>query len=110
MSSGFACSSSAATRLPFSMISFEDFQQHDAAEPHAAARVGAAADLDDVGVAGDEPHLVDRHAEPFVEQLREARLVALAVRDGADDDIDLAFRHARSISARSRGMPVAVST
>ena len=35
---------------------------------------------------------VDRHAEPFVDELREAGLVALALRQGADHDLDDAFR------------------
>ncbi len=38
--------------------------------------------------SGDDPHFLERHAEPFVDQLREARLVALTVRHRADDDVD----------------------
>ena len=34
----------------------------------------------------------DRHAEPFGDQLREARLVALALRGDADDEFDDALR------------------
>ncbi len=32
---------------------------HEARKPHAAARMGAAAEFHDVGVAGDQPHAVD---------------------------------------------------
>ena len=40
--------------------------EHDTAEPHAAAGMGAAADFDNIGVAGEQAYLVDRHAEPLV--------------------------------------------
>ena len=70
------------------------FLDDDGAEPHAAAGMRAAADRDPVGVAGDEAHALDRHAEPFGDELREARLVALALRDDADDELDEAVgRH-----------------
>ena len=49
------------------------------------------AESDPVGVAGDEPHAILRHAEPFADQLRKAGLVALAARHRADDDLDRAF-------------------
>ena len=85
------------------------FLDDDAAEPHAAAGMRAAADRDAVGVAGDEAHAVDRHAEPFGDQLGEARLVALALRHGADHQLDDAVGLHRDLG-RSRGTPVAVST
>src|ERR1700719_5278527 len=64
------------------------FLDDDGAEPHAAAGVGAAADGDAIGIAGDEAHAVDRHAKPFDDQLGKARLVALALRGDADDQFD----------------------
>src|SRR5438552_15691392 len=51
------------------------------------------------GVAGDESHAVGPHAEPFVEQLRKARLVALAARQGADDHLVDTFRAHRNLGA-----------
>ncbi len=70
----------------------------------------AAADRDPVGVAGDEAHAVERHAEPFGDQLRERRLVALALRHGADEDLDLAlgqYRHLGLLARRAgRGVDI----
>ena len=47
----------------------------------------AAADLHNVGVAGNQPHAVKRHAQPLGNQLREAGFVALAVGDGAENHV-----------------------
>ena len=55
----------------------------------------AAADRHDVGVALHELDLLERHAEPLADALREARLVPLPARQRADRDLDLAFRLAR---------------
>ncbi len=71
-------------------------------EPHAAAGMRAAADRDEVGIAGDEAHALDRHAEPFVDELREARLVALALRHDADDEIDKAVGRHRDLGLLAR--------
>src|SRR5205823_14913534 len=60
----------------------------DAAEAERAAGMRAAADRDAIGVARHELHRVDRHAEPFGDQLRKARLVALPLGCRADDDLD----------------------
>ncbi len=57
----------------------------------------AGADRDAFGVASDEPHAIGPHREPFAEQLRKARLVALAARQGADDHLDNAFRAHRNL-------------
>src|SRR6202043_1682783 len=65
--------------------------ENDAAEPHAAAGMGAAADFDDVGVTGEQTYLVDGDTEPLVEQLSETRLVPLSIRYRADNDIDAAI-------------------
>src|SRR5205814_1670368 len=65
-------------------------EHDDAAEPERPAGMRAAADRDALGVAGHEPDAVDRHAEPLGDQLCEARLVPLALRYGADDDLDRA--------------------
>src|ERR1700731_1127786 len=53
--------------------------------------MGAAADGNAIGVAGDEAHAFDRHAKPFDDQLGKARLVALALRGDADDQFDEVF-------------------
>src|ERR1700739_197779 len=50
--------------------------------------MGAAADRDPIGVAGDEAGRLERHAEPFADELGEARLVALALGGDADDELD----------------------
>ena len=96
-------------RLPFAMMSLVAFLMTIEPEPHAAAGMGAAAERHAVGVAGDDAHALDRHAEPFGDELREARLVALALRDDADHD-STKPSGSTVISARSRGTPVAVST
>jgi hypothetical protein len=36
--------------------------EHNAAEPHATAGMGASADFDNVGVGGEKPYLVDKTA------------------------------------------------
>src|SRR5712675_2380388 len=69
-------------------------EHDDAAEPQRPAGMRAAADRDAVGVAGDQLDAVDRHAEPFGDQLREAGLVALALRRGADHNLDGAAHRA----------------
>ncbi len=48
---------------------------------------------------GDEAHVLDRDVEPLVHQLAEARLVALALGAGADDDIDNAVGMHRHLGA-----------
>ena len=78
------------------------FLDDDRAEPHAAAGMGAAADGDAIGIAGDEAHAFDRHAEPFDDQLGKARLVALALRGDADDEFDEAFRRDRDLGLLAR--------
>ena len=52
----------------------------------------AAADLHHVGVAEDDLHLLDRHVEQVGHDLREARLVPLPARLGADHHVDAALR------------------
>ncbi|HEX9535449.1 MAG TPA: hypothetical protein VF924_08240, partial [Stellaceae bacterium] len=59
----------------------------------------AGADRHAVGVAGDEPHAIGPHGEPFAEQLRKARLVALAARQGADHHLDVTLRAHRHLGA-----------
>src|ERR1700747_2371650 len=53
--------------------------------------MGAATNGYAVGIAGDHMHAVDRHAEPFGDELSEARFVALALRGHADHQLDHAF-------------------
>jgi hypothetical protein len=59
--------------------------------------VRSGADRHAGGVAGDEAHAIGRHPEPFAEQLRKARLMALAARQSADDHLDNAFRVYRNL-------------
>ena len=68
------------------------FPDHHAAHAHAAPGVCAAADLDDIGVAGDEIHTIQRHAQPFVQQLRKTRFMTLPVGDGAEYEINVPVR------------------
>ena len=70
-----------------------------AGKAQRAPGVRASPDLDAVGVAGDEPHAIGRHPEPFAEQLRKACLMALAARQSADDHLDNAFRVHRNLGA-----------
>ena len=81
------------------MIVVGRFLDHDRAEPHAAARMSAAADRHPVGVAGHEAHAFDRHAEPFGHQLREARLVALGPARRADHHLDGALGQNRDLGS-----------
>ena len=46
-----------------------------------------AADIDKIGIPGNEFHFLEGNTEPFVNQLSEARLVTLAVRYRADDQV-----------------------
>jgi len=64
--------------------------------------MGAAADGDTVGVAGDKAHRIDRHAEPFGDELREACLVALTLGRNADDELDEAFGRHRDLGLLAR--------
>jgi hypothetical protein len=68
----------------------------------------AAADRYTIGVPGDEANAVERHAQPLCQELCKAGLVALPVRDRAEDDL----HHLPAVPSlrRSRGAPVAVST
>src|SRR5581483_11364151 len=74
------------------------------------AGMGAAADGDTIGVAGDHMHAVERHAEPFGHELGEARFVALALRGHADHQLDDAFRldHNLGLFARHAGRDIDV--
>ena len=64
--------------------------------------MGAAADGDAIGVAGDEAHAFDRHTKPFDDQLGKARLVPLALRGDADDQFDESFRRNRDLGLLAR--------
>src|SRR5437899_8788309 len=56
--------------------------------PHRAAGMRTAAEADPVGVAGDEVDGRDRHTEQSRDDLRKTRLMTLAIRLGANDDLD----------------------
>ena len=72
-----------------------DFQSI-AADQRGARRIGAAADRHLVGIALDVADGLERHAQPFMHELREYGGVALAVRMGAGND---RYRAARDRSA-----------
>src|ERR1700733_7935879 len=81
-------------RRDFLALGFDLFHRLDdggATDRDRARTVGSHAELHLVGVAMDDLHLADRHADPLRDQLREGGLVALAVAvrsrqylDGAD--------------------------
>ena len=64
----------------------------------------AAAGLDPRGVVRDVVDAVERHAKPFGDELRKARLMALARRHRADHELDPPSG-STVISVRSRGAP-----
>ena len=88
-----------AMRRPFSMISSEAWRAVRLARRSERPECEPAPIATRSGVAGDESHAVGPHAEPFVEQLRKARLVALAARQGADDHLVDTFRAHRNLGA-----------
>ena len=62
----------------------------------------AAARLHAIGVVGDEIDAVEGHAEPFGQELREARLVALAAIHRAEHQFDPALGADRDLGALAR--------
>ena len=84
------------------------FADGEAGDAHRAAGMRAAAGADAVGVVRDEIDALERHAEPFADQLREAGLVALAAVHRAEHQLDAACGLTVT-SARSRGAPPAPS-
>ena len=67
-------------------------REHGGGMAHGTAGMRAAAGAHHVGVAHDDADAFDRHVQQVRDHLREAGLVALAGRLGADDDVDAAFR------------------
>ena len=84
------------------MISSRRVADGEAGDAHRAAGMRAAAGADAVGVVGDEIDALERHAEPFAEQLREAGLVALAAVHRAEHQLDAAFGAHRDLGALAR--------
>src|SRR5215469_15428352 len=72
------------------------------AEAHRPRRGRAAASLHAVGIAGDQPDPVGLGPEPFGDDLREARLVALTRRHRPQYQFDLARRIDRQLGALAR--------
>src|SRR5580700_3287571 len=62
----------------------------------------AAAETDDVGVAGYHIDRFDRDREHGANDLRETRLMPLAARPGADHDLDAALGGHRDLAAFAR--------
>ena len=76
--------------------------QRLAADHQRPRAVGVEALVRDLGVAVQHLDVLERHAEPVGDDLAERRLVALAVRARAGDDLDLAggqHPHARVLPA-----------
>src|SRR5207248_7654548 len=88
------------------------FFDHDRAQPHAAPGMRAAADRDPIGIAGNDAHGFDRHAEPLSDKLGEARLMALALRHHANHELDDAVGENRELRflAPHTGRNIDVST
>src|SRR5579864_8151016 len=72
--------------------------------------MGAAADSDAIGIAGDHADAIERHAEPFGDQLGEAGFVALALRGDADHQFDdaVGLDHNLGLFARHAGRDIDV--
>ena len=73
------------------------------ADRRAAAAVSVAAIVGDVGVAVQDDDVLDRHAEAVADELRERRLLPLAVRRHAGDHGDLR----RDLHAHAAPFPAA---
>ena len=84
--------------------------EHGRGVAHRAAGMRAAADLHHVGVAEDDLHRFDRHVQEVGDDLREARLVALAARLRADHDVDTALRPHRDARLLVRARRSRIST
>ena len=92
MSCSLASSRCAAIFLPFAMTLSARLRQRRAADDQRARAVGAHAELHFVGVAEHDFDVLERHAELFADDLREGRLVTLAVIVRADQHGHLAGR------------------
>src|SRR5262249_43573929 len=76
---------------------------HDkACEPHAATRMGSAAEFHDIGIMGDDAYVLDRDVVPLVDKLRETGLVSLSLRCRTNDDVDPTVRSHGYLGALSR--------
>ena len=76
--------------LGLDLVERLDDRRH--ADRAGARAIGAHAELHLVGIAVHDRDIVDRNAEPFGDDLREGRLVALAVGVAAGEDFDRAGR------------------
>ena len=91
--------SAAAIGLAFSMMACGRDFQRVAADQRRARGIGAAADRDLSGIALDVADGLERHAQPFMHELREHRGMSLPVRMGAGDDRHRAARIEAQIHA-----------
>ena len=101
MSSADASSRCAERRLRLVLDLRDGHRQRRAADRGRPAAVGAPAHRRVVGVAVHDLHVVDVDAELARDNLRERRLFPLAVRRGADEDVDLAG----GMEAHDRALP-----
>src|SRR6185312_10537869 len=77
-------------------------RHHHGAHPHRAARMRAAADRREVGIAGDELHLAEIDREPLGDELGEARLVPLSGGERAEHHLDAPFGQHAYLGALAR--------
>ena len=78
------------------------FRHDDGAESHRPAGRRPAADRHQIRVAGDELHAPMLDAKPLGDELGEARFVALAGGQRAEDHVDSAFRPHGDLRALAR--------
>ena len=88
MSPSAASRRCAATFFRLALDLVERLDDRGNADRAGARPIGAHAELHLVGVAMHDADIVDRDAEPLGDDLRERRLVALAVLVAAGEDLD----------------------
>jgi hypothetical protein len=92
-----------AMRRPFSLDNCVGGLGDDPrSKPHRSGGGRAAAGLHAVGVAGDQPDLLGLDPQPFADDLRKARLVALTRRHRPQHELDDAGRVDRDLSPLAR--------
>ena len=68
---------------------FHRFAGGDADQPHGPSGMRPTADRNAVGIVDDEANFLEGNLQPFAQQLRKARLVALPAAHRSDDQIDI---------------------
>ena len=102
MSASPVSSRKPAILRPLAMMSSVAWPMIVVGQLHRAAGMRAAAGRDPRGVVRDVIDAVERHAEPFGDELGEARLVALAGRHRAHHQLDPALGQHGDLGALAR--------